>query len=112
MRNRGYYSDFGGAYIPEILVATFDELVEHFDAAREDPTFWKSYVDLMASYSGRATPLTPAEPSPGGPTEAHDTRQEYTEAHGPGNCMLLEERLMMNIPGGRTRPEERGSRTI
>ena len=26
MRNRGYYSGFGGAYIPEILVATFDEV--------------------------------------------------------------------------------------
>ena len=61
MRNRGYYSEFGGAYVPEILVATFDELVDHFDEARVDPAFWQSYLDLMASYSGRATPLTPAE---------------------------------------------------
>ena len=61
MRNRGYYSEFGGAYVPEILVATFDELVDHFDEARVDPAFWQSYLDLMASYSGRETPLTPAE---------------------------------------------------
>ena len=26
MIDRGYYSGFGGAYLPEILVATFDEL--------------------------------------------------------------------------------------
>ena len=61
MRNRGYYSQFGGAYIPEILVATFDELEEKFDEAQNDPAFWESYEKLMASYSGRATPLTPAE---------------------------------------------------
>ena len=61
MRNRGYYSEFGGAYIPEILVATFDELEQHFDNAKGDPEFWRTYVDLMATYSGRPTPLTPAE---------------------------------------------------
>ena len=61
MRNRGYYSEFGGAYVPEILVATFDELEHEFDKAKSDPSFWKSYEELMASYSGRATPLTPAD---------------------------------------------------
>ena len=61
MQNRGYFSDFGGAYIPEILTATFDELVEYYDDARNDPTFWESYRSLMANYSGRPTPLTYAE---------------------------------------------------
>ncbi len=61
MRNRGYFSDFGGAYVPEILTATFDELEAAFDAARDDASFWPEYEALMASYSGRATPLTPAE---------------------------------------------------
>ena len=35
MRNRGYYSGFGGAYIPEILVATFDELEDAFEGDGE-----------------------------------------------------------------------------
>ena len=61
MRNRGYYSSFGGAYVPEILVATFDELEREFGEARKDPSFWDSYERLMANYSGRATPLTLAE---------------------------------------------------
>ena len=61
MRNRGYYSRFGGAYIPEVLVAIFDELEEGFDGARSDPSFWESYEQLLANYSGRATPLTLAE---------------------------------------------------
>jgi tryptophan synthase beta chain len=58
MRHRGYYDQFGGAYLPEILVATFEELVEAFEAVRKDPGFWQEYTDIMSSYSCRPTPLT------------------------------------------------------
>ncbi len=61
MKNRGYYGEFGGAFIPEILVATFDELVEAFEKAKDDPAFWKEYVEIMSTYSCRPTPLTFAE---------------------------------------------------
>jgi tryptophan synthase beta chain len=58
MHSRGYYGRFGGAYIPEILVATFDELVEAFEAAKADPSFWAEYEAVMSSYSCRPTPIT------------------------------------------------------
>ncbi|HET6339297.1 MAG TPA: tryptophan synthase subunit beta [Polyangiales bacterium] len=61
MHERGYYGQFGGAYLPEVLVATFDELEEAFRAAKADPTFWSSYEALMSSYSCRPTPITYAE---------------------------------------------------
>ncbi len=61
MHNRGYFSDFGGAFVPEILSATFDELEAAFDAAKADPSFWQEYEDIMSTYSCRATPLTFAE---------------------------------------------------
>jgi tryptophan synthase beta chain len=61
MHDRGYYGQFGGAYVPEILVATFDELEAAFRAAKADPTFWTSYEALMSSYSCRPTPITYAE---------------------------------------------------
>jgi tryptophan synthase beta chain len=61
MKDRGYYEGFGGAYLPEILIATFDELVETFQAAKNDPGFWREYVDIMSTYSCRPTPLTFAE---------------------------------------------------
>ncbi len=61
MLERGYYGDFGGSYIPEILVATFEELVEAFALAKADPAFWAEYQALMSSYSCRPTPLTYAE---------------------------------------------------
>ncbi len=61
MHDRGYYGEFGGAFIPEVLVGTFDELVEAFEDARADPAFWDEYLALMSSYSCRPTPLTFAE---------------------------------------------------
>jgi tryptophan synthase beta chain len=61
MLERGYYGRFGGAFIPEILVATFDELEQAFNDAKRDPTFWQEYLALMSSYSCRPTPITFAE---------------------------------------------------
>ena len=57
-RPRGYYGDFGGAYLPEILVATFRDLEAAFAAAQADPAFWREYETLMGEYSCRPTPLT------------------------------------------------------
>jgi tryptophan synthase beta chain len=56
-----YYGDFGGSFIPEILVTTFDQLVNAFNTAKNDPSFWAEYVDIMSTYSCRPTPLTFAE---------------------------------------------------
>jgi tryptophan synthase beta chain len=56
-----YYGKYGGAYLPEILVSTFEELAGAFREARNDPGFWEEYENLMSSYSCRPTPLTFAE---------------------------------------------------
>ena len=61
MHSRGYFGAFGGAYLPEILVATFEQLEQAFEDARRDPAFWSAYEQLMSSYSCRPTPLTYAE---------------------------------------------------
>jgi len=58
MINRGYYSGFGGAFIPEVLSATFDELEAVFNEAKADPAFWQEYERVMSNYSCRPTPLT------------------------------------------------------
>ena len=57
----GYFEGFGGAFIPEILHATFEELNQAFTAARADASFWQEYLELMSTYSCRPTPLTFAE---------------------------------------------------
>src|SRR5512139_1127112 len=61
MNERGYYGELGGAFIPEVLVATLAQLVEAFREAKSDPSFWHEYSELMSSYSCRPTPLTYAE---------------------------------------------------
>jgi len=53
-----YYGQFGGAFIPEILAETFNELAAAFKAAKEDTAFWKKYAETMSTYSCRPTPLT------------------------------------------------------
>jgi tryptophan synthase beta chain len=57
----GYYSEFGGAFLPEILVATFEELTRAYEEARADPSFFREYQQLMGSFSCRPTPITFAE---------------------------------------------------
>jgi tryptophan synthase beta chain len=57
----GYFGSFGGAYIPEVLQRTFEQLNLAFEDARRDPSFWVQYVELMGTYSCRPTPLTFAE---------------------------------------------------
>ena len=54
----GYYGEFGGAFVPEILHETLAELREAFASAQRDPSFWDEYVELMSTYSCRPTPLT------------------------------------------------------
>ncbi|MGN7614202.1 tryptophan synthase subunit beta [Magnetococcales bacterium HHB-1] len=58
---KGFFGTYGGAYIPEILHATFAQLEKAYTEARKNPEFWQNYTRLMANYSGRPTPLTYAE---------------------------------------------------
>lgn len=57
----GYYAEFGGAFVPEILISTFAEIERMFEEVKADPAFWTEYEKLMSSYSCRPTPLTYAE---------------------------------------------------
>lgn len=61
MDTKGYFGNWGGAFIPEILHETFEQLKSSYAEARKDPAFWEEYVRLMGSYSCRPTPLTYAE---------------------------------------------------
>ena len=57
----GYYGEYGGMFIPEILRTTFDELINAFSEAKSDPEFWQGFVDVMQNYSCRPTPITPLD---------------------------------------------------
>jgi tryptophan synthase beta subunit len=80
-----------GAYIPEILVETLDQLEQAFDEARSDPSFWQEYEALMTSYSCRPTPLTCADNLSahfgGAPIYVKREDLNHTGAHKADNVM-------------------------
>lgn len=55
----GYFGEFGGRFVPEILLPALTELEEMFTNLRDDPSFWQEYLTLCQEFSGRPTPLTP-----------------------------------------------------
>ncbi|MGJ7033595.1 tryptophan synthase subunit beta [Niabella hirudinis] len=54
---RGYYGEFGGAYIPEMLYRNVEELRENYLKIIADPAFQQEYRLLLTDYAGRPTPL-------------------------------------------------------
>ena len=58
MKRKGFFGNWGGAFIPEVLNQTFRELEEEYKKAKADPAFWQEYLALMSNYSCRPTPLT------------------------------------------------------
>ena len=61
MRERGRFGDFGGFYVPEILMPALEELESAWLEARKDPAFRAELRRLLAEYAGRPTPLTLCE---------------------------------------------------
>ena len=54
----GYYGEYGGVFLPEILHETIEELLQCFRECKSDPGFWQEYELVLQSYSGRPTPIT------------------------------------------------------
>jgi len=53
----GYYGEFGGAFIPEMLYPNVEELQKNYLEIIESEDFQREYQDLLKNYVGRATPL-------------------------------------------------------
>jgi tryptophan synthase beta chain len=58
---QGYYGQFGGAYIPEMLHRNVEELKTKYLEVIREPAFQKEFRDLLKDYAGRPTPLYHAE---------------------------------------------------
>ena len=53
----GYYGDFGGAYIPEMLYPNIEELRQQYMAITNDKAFKDEFESLLKDYVGRPSPL-------------------------------------------------------
>ena len=55
--NEGYYGEFGGAYVPEILHKCVEDLQREYLKVLESEAFQKEYQQLLRDYVGRPSPL-------------------------------------------------------
>ena len=53
----GFYGDFGGAFIPELLRANIEELKACFLELKNNQDFQNEYISLLKNFVGRPTPL-------------------------------------------------------
>ncbi|MGQ1945998.1 tryptophan synthase subunit beta [Geofilum sp. OHC36d9] len=58
---KGFYGDFGGAFIPEMLIPNIEELKACYLSILASESFQKKYQQLLADYAGRPSPLFKAE---------------------------------------------------
>ena len=57
VNEQGYYGDFGGAYIPEMLYPNIEELRQQYRKITTDASFISEFNQLMRDYVGRPSPL-------------------------------------------------------
>ncbi|HOZ96364.1 MAG TPA: tryptophan synthase subunit beta [Niabella sp.] len=95
----GYYGEFGGAYIPEMLYPNVEELRTNYLDIINSESFQKEYQYLLKDYAGRATPLYFAKRlSEKYQTQVYLKREDlcHTGAHKVNNTIgqiLVAERL-------------------
>lgn len=53
----GYFGQFGGSFVPEVLKTKFDTLYNQFLDAIKDPTFDSEFMTYLNDYVGRPSPL-------------------------------------------------------
>lgn len=58
---QGFYGDFGGAFIPEMLIPNIEDLESRYLKILESDSFKKEYHHLLNDYAGRPSPLFKAE---------------------------------------------------
>ncbi|HRX94964.1 MAG TPA: tryptophan synthase subunit beta, partial [Chitinophagaceae bacterium] len=95
----GYYGEFGGAYIPEMLHRNVEELRSKYLEIMNDESFQQEFQELLHDYAGRPTPLYHAKRLSGlYKTNIYLKREDlcHTGAHKINNTIgqiLLAERL-------------------
>ncbi len=53
-----YFGEYGGMFVPQLLVPALKQLEAAFVEAQQDPAFLAEFQQLLTEYAGRPTPLT------------------------------------------------------
>lgn len=96
----GRFGQFGGRFVAETLMPLILDVEKHWDAAKQDPEFWREFDYYMKEYVGRPNPLYFAERLTDhcGGAKIFFKRDElnHTGAHKINNCIgqiLLAKRM-------------------
>ena len=57
VNEKGYYGEFGGAFIPEMLFPNVEELRKNYLKIMAESSFQKEFHQLLKDYVGRPSPL-------------------------------------------------------
>jgi tryptophan synthase beta chain len=57
----GYFGDFGGRFVPEVLIDALESLESEMTRAFGDPEFWREYETILRDFVGRPSPLYRAD---------------------------------------------------
>ena len=57
VNEKGFYGEFGGAFIPESMYPNIKELRDNYLKILSDDRFKAEFADLLKNYAGRPTPL-------------------------------------------------------
>lgn len=80
MSKKGRFGDYGGQYVPEIVMPALNELEEAYDRYKDDPEFQAEFKHYLNEYAGRPTLLYYAE--------------KLTKHYGKANIYLKREDLL------------------
>ncbi|GFN32269.1 tryptophan synthase subunit beta [Paenibacillus xylaniclasticus] len=56
---KGFYGQFGGAFVAETLIRNLEELSREYERVKDDPSFLAEVDQMLKEFVGRPTPITP-----------------------------------------------------
>ena len=88
---KGYFGDYGGRYVPEMLQGELEKLAEAYDRLTVDPKFQKELQQLQTAYNSRPTPLVFAanltKQTGGAQLYLKNEGMNHTGAHKINHCL-------------------------
>jgi len=109
MLSRGRFGDYGGAYVPEILMPALEQLEAAFVAAQADPAFHAELEELLTKYAGRPTPLTRCRNLTRDPVRLYLKREDLLHGGAHKTNQVLGQGLLAKRMGKRRLIAETGA---
>ncbi|HVL79467.1 MAG TPA: pyridoxal-phosphate dependent enzyme, partial [Sphingomicrobium sp.] len=109
MRLNGRFGEFGGCFVPEILVPALEELEAAFLECEADPSFRAELDQLLATYAGRPTPLTRCRNLGGDRARIYLKREDLLHGGAHKTNQVLGQALLASRMGKRRLIAETGA---